>query len=265
MILLFLSLLVSLSVNAATTTTAANNPYTQLGGRAVSFVAPTGGYVLTWNSTSNVWEPAAAGGGAPTPWFIGASLGGGATIDLGTSDISSYTEMTNAGMTLTPITGSAAAGIMCSGGNAATAPSTGATTCAAGSESVGINFSLPTAAMYEVCGQFQWDTIVDDGFTIAIAFEWIQTPTNAQTISLEGGGRLASTIIGAAANNHLGLPQHNCSIFDWSAQSPGTTIAVRMMYEQVTGGGTPDNSRIFADDLAPVGQRNFYISVKRLY
>lgn len=194
-------------------------------------------------------------------WYVDATMDG-ANPDLGVSNVSSYTEITNASLTLKPQSGSAAVGVMCSSTNAATAPSTGNTTCAAGSESVGINFSIPTPGAYEVCWYGDHYGVVDTSEGINTAFQIIETPTNAQTLTLEGGTRQITSIggmnIATGLNQSRTSPITNCSVFNWTSSG---IKGVRVMYEQSVS-GTPNNSLVLADADSATGQRNMRFTVK---
>lgn len=188
-------------------------------------------------------------------WYVDATMDG-ANPDLGASDQASYVEIINAGLTLHPKTGSAAVGTMCSTTNAATAPSTGDTTCAAGSESVGINFTIPTAGAYQACFYGTHYTNTGASGEAPVYFQLIETPTNAQTLTLEGGSVTGS-------GNHTASTQklasvNNCSIFNWTSSG---TKGVRLMYEQdVTA--TVTNNLLLADLSAGNGQRNMRWTVR---
>lgn len=196
-----------------------------------------------------------------TPWYVDATMDG-ANPSLGVTAITSYTEIADAGLTLKPQSGSAAVGVMCSGTNAATAPSTSNTTCAAGNESVGINFSIPWAGTYEVCSYGSWFSRVDTAEETQVALQLIETPTNAQTLTLEGGTRQALNVTGmtiaTGVDQSNGLPFSNCSLFNWASAG---TKGVRLMYEQSVV-GAPDSSIILMDADANVGQRNLRWTVK---
>lgn len=193
-------------------------------------------------------------------WYVDATMDG-ANPDLGVSNVSSYTEITNASLTLKPQSGSAAVGVMCSSTNAATAPSTGNTTCAAGSESVGINFSIPTPGSYEVCWYGSSYKVVDGSEAVNTTLQLIETPTNAQTLTLEGGTRQLSSSGNATAgviDSVVTDAITNCSVFNWTSSG---IKGVRLMYEQAVS-GTPDSSLLFADEDGATGQRNMRFTVK---
>ena len=194
-------------------------------------------------------------------WYVDATMDG-ANPDLGVANVSSYTEITNASLTLKPQSGSAAVGTMCSSTNAATAPSTGNTTCAAGSESVGINFSIPTPGAYEVCWYGGHYAQVDTGEGVSVTTQLVETPTNAQTITLEGGTRQSTYVGGMTIASGADAAKTdsitNCSTFNWASSG---IKGVRLMYEQqVTG--VPDGSNLIADADASNGQRNMRFTVK---
>jgi len=209
--------------------------------------------ILGWPSTT-VLLPEAQG------WYVDAEISGG-NPSLGTASVSSYTELTNASLTMTPRSGSAAVGIMCSSTNAATAPTTSTSTCAAGSESLGANFVVPRSGSYDVCMDFSHNATVDQAVGVNAAFQVVETPTNAQTITTEGGSRIQSSHTGMAIasgnSDSKTFPHKVCGQFNWSSGTKG----VRLMYEQLVG-GTPVTSQILADGSTSVGQRNFRLTVR---
>lgn len=205
------------------------------------------------------------------PWYIDATMDG-ASPSLGVASVASYTEIIDGGLTLKPQSGTANVGVMCSTTNAATAPSSGNTTCAAGSESLGINFALPadhsaSSGSYEACVYFGHYINVDSGEALATTFELIETPTNAQTLTLEGGTRQPSKLTGMSIATGTGQdathPISNCSIFNWTAKSAATVVGIRLMFEQNVS-GSPNFSNILADASASDGQRNIRWTVKRI-
>lgn len=207
--------------------------------------------ILGW-AASTVVMPDAQG------WFASGTISG-TNPSLTAGDVTAYTEITNASLTLTPDSGSAAMGIMCSGTNAATSPSSSATTCAAGSESVGASINVPRSGQYEACFDFAHNVQVDSAETLYSVFNVIQTPTNAQTLTQEGGPRVQS---GHAAMTTSGtaspvFPVNACGLLTLSAGQVG----IRLMYEQATG-GTPNVSQIYGDAGASFGQRSIRIRIR---
>lgn len=249
----------------------------QISGNAANVATATGilpvanggtGLSTSMDLTSSVTGvlPVANGGtGASAPWYIAAALSG-ALVDLGVASVASYTEMISAGLTLTPRFGSAAAGTMCSTTNAATAPSTSPTTCAAGSESVGISFTIPdAAAAYEVCFTGSQYIQVDSGESLSSGFQLIETPTNAQTLTLQSGNIIVSShgaeTIATGVDSSVIHALQVCSIFKWASVG---TKGIRLMYEQGIG-GAPDNSFLIADLEPSYGQPNISFTVKKIH
>lgn len=225
-------------------------------GVATKLAAGTAGQILiSAGAAAPVWSAS---------WYVNAYTDG-ASPSLGTANVASYTEIINGSLTLTPISGSAAVGVMCSTTNAATAPSTSATTCAAGSESLGINFEIPTIGAYEVCAAFGHAVDANTGGFAVVGFQLIETPTNAQTLTLESGTRTSSgcqaEAIASGANAVCITSNRICGVFTWAATG---TKGIRLMYEQLVG-ATLNSSSIQADASTSVGQRNVGWSVKRLF
>ncbi len=257
--------------NKALTLSAGGIPYLDADSFEV-LAAGTAGYVLMSNGASAPsWD---------APWYISASFAGASCDpDMGVSAVTSYTELANGNCTLTPISGSAAVGVMCSGTNEGATPSTSATTCASagaggGNESMGVKFAIPTSGIYKVCVETSWNGQVDSQKSVNPAWEVIETPTNAQTLTLEGGSRVTVNVLGMKASAAeiaagggidfgFGPPIHVCGLFNWTADAAGTVKGVRLMYEQSIG-GTPDASLMLADSSANDGQRNAHFTVERL-
>lgn len=200
------------------------------------------------------------------PWYVDAKIAG-TNPDLGTANVlTTPVEIISAGLTMTPKAGSAPVGTMCSTTNAATAPSTSATTCAAGSESMGANFAIPSPGLYEVCMDYTWKTTMGQGAHNQVTFELIETPTNAQTLTLRGGHvvnslRTEGSTAGSASEYNQMFYQ--CSIFNWTNKAAGTVVGVRLMY--TTGpDATPTSSALQLDGEPTLNGRNAGITVKRL-
>ena len=180
------------------------------------------------------------------PWRVDANIQG-ANIDLGTADVSSYTGMENASLSLTNNTsgvGVLTAKIPCSSTNA---PS--GTTCAAGNESVGVSFDIPKPVDVLACVSFQHSVGNTTG-AVLFAAQVVETPSNAQTISQEGHTRMMSS---SSAANTVTAPHRNCGTLSFSTSG---TKTIRLFYEQDTTATT--SSTVFADASAAVGQRDIH-------
>lgn len=193
-------------------------------------------------------------------WFVSGYISG-ANPDLGTSSVSTYSEITNSSLTLTPDTGSAPIGIVCSSTNAAATPSTGATTCSAGSEGIGFATSVPRAGRYEVCMQFGHATAssaTDAG--MATAFEIVNTATNSQTILNRMGPRSTS--------GHYNNPATSMSKFTNVTACGQATLsagsnAFRLFYEQSSLGANAVSSNVIhADANASIGDRAVRVTMR---
>ena len=193
-------------------------------------------------------------------WFAAGYISG-ANPDLGTSSVSTYTEITNSSLTLTPDTGSAPIGIVCSSTNAAATPSTGATTCSAGSEGVGFATSVPRSGRYEVCMQFGHSTAssaTDAG--MVTAFEIVNTATNSQTILNRMGPRSTS--------GHYNNPATSVSKFTNVTACGQATLsaganAFRLLYEQSSLGANAVSANVIhADANASIGDRAIRITMR---
>lgn len=196
-----------------------------------------------------------------TGWYVAANISG-ANASLGVAGVSAYTEIIDAGLTMTPQSGSAPVAVMCSTTNAATTPTTSTSICAAGSESLGATFNIPVAGTYKACAHFSHYVDLDSGERVLTAFQMIETPTNAQTLTLEGGAKIESGATALTIATGTSASQFNpnqiCGIFKWSSSGQK---GVRLMFEQsITG--TPNGSQILMDASATNGQRDFFITVE---
>jgi hypothetical protein len=182
-----------------------------------------------------------------TPWYIDAKIGG-ANPDLGTSNQTSYVGIESASLTMTPTSGSAPVGIMCSSTNAAASPTTGTSVCSSGSESLSANFNIPNAGVYEVCWNFSHYVRVDQGESAYAYFQTYETPTNAQTLTTAGLNVLSSGSQGMGISGGVDqdsvFPLRHCSNFNWTSSG---TKGVRLMYTQVITGAV-DTNVIYGDE-----------------
>lgn len=231
--------------------TSANAPITIASGD--SFTVKVDLPVVGWPA-SQVVMPDAQG------WYAAGNISG-ANPSLGVGNVSTFTEITSASLTLTPKSGSAPVGIMCSGTNAAATPSTSSTTCSAGSESIGFNVSVPRSGAYEICFHFAHNMSSNSNAAGVTTFQVIRTPTNSQTISEEGGGKTHSGNAGgstAGTGSVAFMSRTACGNFNLSAGING----FRLMYEQNVGATPPATSDVVADADASAGQRDIYFLMK---
>lgn len=196
-------------------------------------------------------------------WFIDADMIGGNFTMITTGSQTTYLEMTNGTITLTPKTGSAAVGVMCSSTNSAATPSTSATTCSAGSESIGISFDNPTANVwYDVCVDFMAYCQADAGNACKDAWQLIETPTNAQTLTTQGGN-IRGFVFQGSGTDAIGSDSIRlCNRFTWASTG---TRGIRLMYK-ASMTGTVDTHLIVADGgPTTTTDRNIYWTVRRVY
>lgn len=184
-------------------------------------------------------------------WRVDANISG-ANPSLGTSAVSSYTEITDAGLTLTQNTGSISTGIACSSTNASTV---GSTTCSAGNEGIGITFNAPTSGDVLACVSFGHAITTSTTGQVASTFQIVETPSNAQTISQEGKSRVSSGMLTASVQ--VQHPLRVCGNFTFSSAGQKT---LRLMYEQGTV-ATVSSNVIIGDAAANNGQRDIHWEV----
>jgi hypothetical protein len=185
-------------------------------------------------------------------WFIDANIGG-ASPTLGTSSVSSYTEISHGSLDMVLRSGSASAKIPCSTTNAATG-----LTCSAGNESLGVNFIPPQAGYYEICADFSNMTNIAAAAVVHTTFEMIETPNGSQTIVQEGGSRMMNSFNATSTAIQQAYSQHNCGLFYFSSATERT---VRLMYE-MSASGTVNFSQITGDRSGTYGQPDIRITVR---
>jgi hypothetical protein len=156
-------------------------------------------------------------------WQIDANIGG-AQIALNNS-VSSYTELaTSSSLDLVLRSGSAPARIPCAGTN----PATGLT-CAAGNESVGVNFTPPFTGYFDACFEFSGRQTTIGASEAYLAFQPVLTANSSQTILQEGGSRLVNNQSNDTGGNISQMtPFSNCGTFYFADTSEKT---IRLMYE----------------------------------
>ena len=184
-------------------------------------------------------------------WRVDANIGG-TNPNMGTAAQSSYIGIEDAGLDLVNNAGSGsiAAQIPCSSTNAPTG-----LTCAAGNESVGVAFNLPSAGDVVACATFSQEINTGAGGSLISTFQLVETAPNAQTIIQEGKSRI--TAQGRAASTIVNQPIRVCGNFTFS--SAGQKV-IRAMYEQsVTA--TINNNLILADRNTSNGQRDIHFEV----
>ncbi len=178
-------------------------------------------------------------------WRVDANISG-ANISLGTGAQSSYVGMESASLTMVQNTGSAGVQIPCSSTNAPTG-----LTCAAGSESNGVSFTIPWAGSYRACAS-QATAFTGGGHSNAI-YQIVETPNSAQTITQQGGERI--NIAGAAAATDPVSAVKVCGILNFSSAGQKT---IRLFYEK---GSTAGDPVVLADADAGSGQRDIHWDV----
>lgn len=186
-------------------------------------------------------------------WFIDASIGG-ETVSMGTTALSSYTEITGTTLDLVNNSskGSSNVEIACSSGT-----SSSGLTCGASSESLGIAFSPPYSGLYEACFSFGHYLNTTSGASAYVTFQLVETPNNSTTIIQEGGDRVESGI-----NSGVGIdvrhPRKVCGTFNFSDTSKRT---IRLMREQSFSGTVTANA-VNINRLAIGGQYDMNVTVR---
>ena len=186
-------------------------------------------------------------------WRVDANISG-AHADLGTASVTDYASgvVENAGLTLTNNTGAGVltAQIPCSSTNAASG-----TTCSAGSESVGVAFTLPKSGDVRACSSFSHFVATGASGAVSTTFQLVETADGSQTTVQEGKDRIESGT-GTASGSWF-FPQKVCGTFSFS--SSGKKV-LRLRYEQATT-ATVTSNLVLADAGATHGQRDIHWEV----
>jgi hypothetical protein len=189
-------------------------------------------------------------------WKVDANISG-ANPSLGTASVSSYTGITNSGLTLTNNsgTGNITSQIGCSSTNAPTG-----TTCSVGDESVAIAFTPVGSFPQDVlaCASFGHYLTLGTNSAVTDTFQIVETATNAQTILQEGKSRSLYTFTTPASAITGGSAQRVCGNFTFT--SSGQKM-LRLMYEQEINAGTISTSVVQADGDTGAGQPDIHWEV----
>lgn len=186
-------------------------------------------------------------------WYVDSNIVG-ANISLGTSAVTSYTEITNGSLTLTNNSGSQTAQIACASGTASTG-----TTCSS-NESLGIAFSIPTTGTYLACADFTWQgNVTGVSAFVSTAFELIETSNTSSSIVQEGKARINSIVSTNLVSSTVATayPYRLCGVFVFSTIGQKT---IRLQYEQAVGGSVTSSS-VFLDGDTSTGQRDMHFTV----
>lgn len=192
-------------------------------------------------------------------FYVDANIAG-ANPSLGTSSVTTFTDVENGSLTLTNNTSkgsTATVFIPCATGN----DSNGVTcnTAGAGStavnESIGIAFTAPRTGKMVVCADFSHQ--LQDQVTNGIcdtSFEIIETPNTSLTVTEEGASRVEHHIQVAGAGVNTTSPFHLCGTFSLTAS---TKYTFRLMFMQAVSTGI-SVSELLADASATVGKRDIH-------
>jgi hypothetical protein len=186
-------------------------------------------------------------------WKVDANISGANPV-LSLVSVSDYEAIGNGSLTLTNNSGQGniAAQIPCSSTN----PPTG-TTCAAGSETIGVAFTPTGTFPQEVLACASFAHYVDNSAAsnVEAIFQITETAINAQTVIQAGKSRVASASY--VANSVDSKPLRVCGNFTFTS---GGQKALRLMFEQIVG-STPDANQINADAAASLGARDIHWEV----
>jgi len=175
-------------------------------------------------------------------WNVDANIRG-ANPSLGVTDVLSYTEITNAGLTLVNNSaGNTTAQIACASGTASTG-----TTCSV-NESVGIAFVLPVAGKVKACASFSHEFNLTLTGTVTPTFQISETSNTSSAVITNGNERLATGSALAGVAQEARNPIKLCSVFNFQSsgqktlrlnytQSTTATITSNIIMADAAGGG----------------------------
>lgn len=190
-------------------------------------------------------------------WHIDANIGG-ANPQMGTSAVTAYTEITNAGLDLVLNNGSASAEIACASG---TAPEGLTCNGAAVNESIGIAFIPPRAGIYEACMTFGHFTDVrtTTGASVDATFQLVETSELSSAVVQEGNERTPTRVYTNSTAAQIDINSHKrCGLFKFDSVSKKV---IRLEFEQAIT-ATISNNEIIADRNTDRGQRDIHVTVR---
>jgi hypothetical protein len=191
-------------------------------------------------------------------WISGIFIGGLPQLGTTTASSGAFNEITNATLSFNPDSGSQPVATVCSSTNAPPALSTTATTCAAGNESVGLTFNVPSVGAYEVCSEFTHsygfgaNGVVDDSFSLQ------ETATNNNAALTTRSSLNSGSSWTIAGNTFVNTPLKLCETFNFTSVGQK---AVRLM--QAFNHTAPiGQNQIIANDSQ--GKRNIKFTVQQI-
>ena len=179
-------------------------------------------------------------------WRVDANISG-ANPSLGTSTVSSYTEITDTGLTLTQNTGSDTTQIACASGTASTG-----TTCSS-AESVGIAFNIPWAGSYRACTGFTHRISLGAGGSVDAYFQIVETTNTSSGVTQTGKTRFGSSLTVASTGQNK--PIFFCSDFYFSSAGQKT---LRLEYTQTTGATVSLDDLLIDGSSGAAGDRDLH-------
>lgn len=182
-------------------------------------------------------------------WMVDATVGGANPV-TGTSSVTSYTEITDASLSIIAAPFSAPVGVACSSGNTSVV---GATTCS-GNESLGITFNPPYAGYFDVCAKVT--PYAQGSSQVMFAFRIDRVP-NSGAISTLTAGTQEIPVGGSAGTADWGGSANPCTTIYFGDTAQKTMKLMRVQTATASG------SAIYADrGGGAVGNRAVHFSVK---
>jgi len=220
-----------------------------------SIIFDTKDGIFKGRSGAGSWLDLSISATGTAPFYIDATIGGG-NPGLGTSSVTTYTGLTNSGLTLSKNIDSAAVYIACASTEQGTS-----TSCTTYDESVGIVFDVPSVGTYRACVEFShYVNYTNSSVNMDAVFQIIQTGNTDQTTVASGNSRIQSSPIDTNHTNNVQAanPINLCGNFKFSSTG---AVTLRLMYTQ-SASGTISNNFILADQgSSESGNRDIHWTV----
>lgn len=188
-------------------------------------------------------------------WFAEANIfSSGTNAEMGTSNLSTYSEILHSGLTLDLKTNSQPLQITCDN-----AVSTGST--CAGTATLGVTANLPYAGKYEACFDFSHYKHQNGNGNIFVTFQVVSTDDGVDATFVEGNSKLQSES-GSTTNLVVSPPSKVCGVFDVSQAGRKSFKLYRVQSFSVPA--VVVGNSILTDRDSSNGSRDVYVSIRPL-
>jgi hypothetical protein len=175
-------------------------------------------------------------------WLVDVSQVSASNADtsLGTSTVSSLSELSNSDLVTTPIGRSMNIQVPCSGGNASTG-----TTCISGAPDLGVVFNLPATQDVQACVQFTHNVNVGTSTSLYSNFLIVETPNTSLTPLQQSSVESSAFGTSSTGINYISQTPHTlCNVLHFTSAGQKT---VRLLYAQTVSGSNTTSNVILTD------------------